>query len=125
MLSKRYESTEVDRRTWLHVPFNLATCAFKSFTFKCLHSDPHFCSTLQRQSSKREVVGSNPTVGKNLSCCNSRFLCVATNSSNQTIQMKSIVKYTYTPLIENSMRLMVLFSFKAILRPFIINRDYR
>ena len=23
MLSKRYESTEVDRRTWLHVPFEM------------------------------------------------------------------------------------------------------
>ena len=41
MLSKRYESTEVDRRTWLHVPLNmkslscvlylsvLATCVLK------------------------------------------------------------------------------------------------
>ena len=26
------------------------------------------------QSSKREVVGSNPAVGKNFSFCNSRFL---------------------------------------------------
>ena len=50
-------------------------------------------STLERQSSKRKVVGWNPDVGNNFSFCNSRFLRVA-NSSNQPVQMKSTVTYT-------------------------------
>ena len=36
-----------------------------SFTLKCLQSDPNKRSTLERQSSKLEVVGSNPAVGNN------------------------------------------------------------
>ena len=31
---------------------------------------------LERQSSKWEVVGSSPTVGKNFLFCNSHFLCM-------------------------------------------------
>ena len=48
---------------------------------------------LERQSSKREVVGSSPAVGKNFSFCNSRFPRIA-HSSNQPIQMKSTGTYT-------------------------------
>ena len=51
-------------------------------------------SRLERQSSKREIMGSSSAVGKNISFCNSRFLRVA-HSSNQPIQMKSTVTYTY------------------------------
>ena len=50
-------------------------------------------SRLERHSSKPEVVGSNPAVGKNFSFCNSRSLHVA-DTSNQSIQMKSTVAYT-------------------------------
>ena len=46
-------------------------------------------SRLERNSSKREIVGSNPTVGKRVLDC----FRVA-NSSNQPIQMKSTVTYT-------------------------------
>ena len=48
---------------------------------------------LQSQSTKQEVVGSSPAVGKNFSFCNSRFLCMAHNS-NQSIQMKSTITLT-------------------------------
>ena len=41
-------------------------------------------SLVERQSSKREIVDSNPAVGKNVSCCNSRSLRVD-HSSNHTI----------------------------------------
>ena len=50
-------------------------------------------SRLERQYSKREVVGSSLAVDKNFSFCNSGFLRVA-HSLNQPIQMKSIVTYT-------------------------------
>ena len=43
-------------------------------------------SFVLRQSSKREIVGLNPVVGKNFSFCNPRFLRVA-YSSNQQMQM--------------------------------------
>ena len=56
------------------------------------HKSP-WLSRLERHSSKPEVVGSNPTVGKNFSFCNSRSLHVA-DTSNQSIQMKSTVAYT-------------------------------
>ena len=56
-------------------------------------------SRLERQSREREIVGSSPAVGNNFSFCNSRSLRV-TDTSNQTIQMKSSVTYihlAYTP----------------------------
>ena len=56
------------------------------------HKSP-WLSRLGRHSSKPEVVGSNPAVGKNFSFCNSRSLRVA-DTSNQSIQMKSTVAYT-------------------------------
>ena len=56
------------------------------------HKSP-WLSRLGRYSSKPEVVGSNPAVGKNFSFCNSRSLRVA-DTSNQSIQMKSTVAYT-------------------------------
>ena len=56
------------------------------------HKSP-WLSRLERHSSKPEVVGSNPAVGKNFSFCNSRSLRVA-DTSNQSIQMKSTVAYT-------------------------------
>ena len=56
------------------------------------HKSP-WLSRLERHSSKPEVVGSNPAVGKNFSFWNSRSLHVA-DTSNQSIQMKSTVAYT-------------------------------
>ena len=56
------------------------------------HKSP-WLSQLGRHSSKPEVEGSNPAVGKNFSFCNSRSLRVA-DTSNQSIQMKSTVAYT-------------------------------
>ena len=56
------------------------------------HKSP-WLSRLGRHSSKPEVVGSNPAVGKTFSFCNSRSLHVA-DTSNQSIQMKSTVAYT-------------------------------
>ena len=50
-------------------------------------------SRLERESSKREVVGSSPAVCTNFSFCNFRFLRVA-HSSYQPMQMKSTVTYT-------------------------------
>ena len=44
-------------------------------------------------ASKREIAGSNPAVGNNISFCNSRFFRVA-HSLNEQIQMKSTVTYT-------------------------------
>ena len=49
------------------------------------HKSP-WLSRLERHSSKPEVVGSNPAVGKNFSFCNSRSLRVA-DTSNRSIQM--------------------------------------
>ena len=57
-----------------------------------IHKSP-WLSRLERHSSKPEVVGSNPAVGKNFSFCNSRSLHVA-DTSNQSIQMKPTVAYT-------------------------------
>ena len=56
------------------------------------HKSP-WLSRLEHHSSKPEVVGSSPAVGKNFSFCNSRSLHVA-DTSNQSIQMKSTVAYT-------------------------------
>ena len=64
-----------------HLPLNIHS-----------HVSP-WLSRLGRHSSKPEVVGSNPAVGKNFSFCNSRSLRVA-DTSNQSIQMKSTVAYT-------------------------------
>ena len=50
-------------------------------------------SLLERQSSKREVVGSSPDVGKNFSFCYSRFLRVP-QSLTKRLQMKSSVADT-------------------------------
>ena len=50
---------------------------------------PYICCLL----SKRDIVGSIPGMGKNVSFCNSGFLRVA-HKSNQPIQMKSTVTYT-------------------------------
>ena len=44
-------------------------------------------------TSKREVLGSNPTVDKNFSFCNSRSLRVP-HSSTESIQMKSTMTIT-------------------------------
>ena len=44
------------------------------------HKSP-WLSRLERHSSKPEVVGSNPAVGKNFSFCNSRSLHVADTSN--------------------------------------------
>ena len=46
MLSKRYESTEVDRRTWLHVP---------SGTHWSTSSDTHQVVEIQIETSTRQV----------------------------------------------------------------------
>ena len=51
------------------------------------------CSRLELQSSKREVVSSSPTVGKNFSFCHSRFLCVP-HSLIKQLRMKSSLTYT-------------------------------
>ena len=55
------------------------------FTFKVVP----WRSRLECQSSKRKVLGSSPTVGKNFSFCNSRFL-----DACLTKRMKSSVTYT-------------------------------
>ena len=47
---------------------------------------------LERQSSKREIVGSSPAANKNFSFCNSRFLRVP-RSLTKPLRMES----TYTP----------------------------
>ena len=44
MLSKRYESTEVDRRTWLHVP---------SGTHWSTSSDTHQVVEIQKETSTK------------------------------------------------------------------------
>ena len=56
------------------------------------------CSMAQlvgRPSSKRETVDSSPTVDKNFSFCNSRFLQI----SNQPIQLKSTVAPSLCPVL--------------------------
>ena len=45
MPSKRYESTEVDRRTWLHVP---------SGTLMCTSSDTHQAVDINQSSEDAE-----------------------------------------------------------------------
>ena len=50
-------------------------------------------SRLDRKSSKREVVGSSRTVGKNFAYCNSHFLRMP-HSLTKQLQMKSSVTYT-------------------------------
>ena len=50
-------------------------------------------SPVRAPSSKREVVGSNPAVGKSVFIFNSRFRRVD-HSSNQQIQMKATMTYT-------------------------------
>ena len=44
MLSKRYESTDVDRRTWLHVP---------SWTYWSTSSDTHQVVEIQIETSTK------------------------------------------------------------------------
>ena len=44
MLSKRHESTEVDRRTWLHVP---------SGTLWSISSEPHQVVEIQKETSAK------------------------------------------------------------------------
>ena len=44
MLSKRYESTEVDRRTWLHLP---------SGTLWSTSSDPHQVVEISKETSTK------------------------------------------------------------------------
>ena len=44
MLSKRYESTEVERRTWLHVP---------SGTHRSTSSDNHQIVEIQKETSTK------------------------------------------------------------------------
>ena len=47
-----------------------------------------------RPTSKREVVGSSPTVDKTFSFCISRFLCLP-HSSAKPVQIKLTVTYTW------------------------------
>ena len=51
-------------------------------------------SVVARSLSKPEVPGSNPTVGKNLTFCNSRSTRDP-HSSSKTMRMKSTMTYTY------------------------------
>ena len=50
----------------------------------------HLLSTLERQSSKGEVVGSNPAVVKNFSFYNSRFLRIAHSSQLKSANTNEI-----------------------------------
>ena len=53
---------------------------------------------LDRQSSKREVVGSSPAVGKKFSFCNSCFLCVPHSLTKPfvTTELNRDIHLTYT-----------------------------
>ena len=53
-------------------------------------------SVVARSLSKREVPGSNPTVGKNFTFCNSRSTCDP-HSSSKPMRMKSTMTYTVVP----------------------------
>ena len=46
MLSKRYESTEVDRRTWLHVPSGI-----HHFKYDKINNMDHICISGNEHSS--------------------------------------------------------------------------
>ena len=64
---------------------------FISFTYKCLQSErPDSTVDYSAMSSKREIADSSPSVCKDLSFCNYRFLSLA-HSSTQPIQMKLTV----------------------------------
>ena len=54
MLSKRYESTKVDRRTWLHVP---------SWTHWSTSSDTHQVVDIQKETSTKMKTGSICVIG--------------------------------------------------------------
>ena len=62
MLSKRYESTEVDRRTWLHVPSGTHThslCLYKKIIQTCykrLLSFVVFCTYVPAQLTKDQLL---------------------------------------------------------------------
>ena len=68
MLSKHFESTEVDRRTWLHVPQGLfgppAVTLTKQLKFKkrllqrCIH---HFKSDLINNMHHMRISGTEPS----------------------------------------------------------------
>ena len=68
MLSKRYESTEVDRRTWLHVPSGThwstsidthqAVEIQKETSTKCIH---HFKSYVINNMDHMHISGTEPS----------------------------------------------------------------
>ena len=49
---------------------------YKSLAINVYRRSGSMASQLERQSSKLEVMGSTPTVSKNFTFCNSRFLRV-------------------------------------------------
>ena len=68
MLSKRYESTEVDRRTWLHVPSGTHWSTSsdtqrvvqikKRLLLRCIH---HFKSDLINNMDHMRISGTKPS----------------------------------------------------------------
>ena len=68
MLSKRYESTEVDRRTWLHVPSGTPWSTSgdtqqvveikKRLVLRCLHN---FKSNLTNDMDHMRISGTKPS----------------------------------------------------------------
>ena len=69
MLSKRYESTEVDRRTWLHVPsgthwstssdtHQVVEIYKKRLLLRCIH---HFKSDLIYNMDHMRISGTEPS----------------------------------------------------------------
>ena len=56
MLSKRHESTEVDRRIWFHVPFE---------TPWSTSSDTHQEVKIQKETSNKKVLNSKSKANEN------------------------------------------------------------
>ena len=60
MLSKRYESTEVDRRTWLHVPSG-TPWSTSSDTHQVVESIQHFKSDVINDMDHMRISGTEPS----------------------------------------------------------------
>ena len=63
MPSKRYESTEVDRRTWLHVPSGThwSTHQVVELLLRCIWLLHHFKSDLYSNMDHMRISGTEPS----------------------------------------------------------------